>query len=288
MENRVVFYEKDHKYVWRDHILLSGTSFVKKFEQEFMRDYYLDRGALKVLVKDYAELKKAWSKSGKKVMTQQFIDYLLSMVDPIDFFEQREQLDDAWKNESFKAATKGTKYHLAREKLSYEQGFEINPFDGLKYPVFMKEPCLIGDNCSLAENLYDLPDGFYPELLIFQLYFLGKELMLCGQSDKVFIGTDAQGRYVDIDDYKTSKKITDKPMWHEDYRRPIHFKPPISHVPQSKFHKYELQLSVYGWMLEQHGYRVRHTGLTHHNKLLKTSYKKREVEAMVEKILAQK
>ena len=69
-----------------------------------------------------------------------------------------------------------------REERSYAQGWEINPYTGTKLRVHRFEKKY--DNQSIVDNLIDLPDGCYPELLIWDL-----EYGICGQEDKVYIET---------------------------------------------------------------------------------------------------
>lgn len=281
---RVVFYDKDHSYWYKGRRLISGTSFVKMFEPEFPRDYYLDRGAAKELLGDkkYKQLRDKWKSYGRKVMTNEFIDYLLDNVDPLDFVSARTNLENSWDMKTEKACRKGTEYHLDRERASYENGIELNPFDEKEYTVYQKEPCPEGDNCSLAENLYDLPDGFYPELLVHCIKYKGLDIDLCGQSDKVFIGTQPNGvRYVDLDDYKTNSKLKTFALRDEDTGKPMTMLDPVSHLQSHHLTKYGLQLSLYGWFLEQHGFKVRNLGITHINELHKLPYYKKEIEAMV-------
>jgi hypothetical protein len=280
----VIFYEKDHSYWHGDTRLTSGTSFISMYDEPFNRDYWLKRGALKKLIgeKNLREIKKEWQALGRSVYSDAYINHLLHMCDVEKFVDVCKEISKEWDDNTEAACTKGTAYHLAKEKASYKRGYEVNPYDGQKYEVYQKPKCPIGDNCSLSDNLYTLPDGFYPELLVFSLHYCDKPIMLCGQSDKVFIGTDEKGRYVDIGDYKSNSKIKNFAFKNEDTGRPTTFKHPISHLHSHHVNKYGLQVSLYGWMLEQHGYRVRHTGFTHINELIRTPYMKKEIELMVE------
>jgi hypothetical protein len=279
----VFFYEKDHSYWHGDIRLVSGTSFVGMYDEPFDRDYWLQRGALKKLIgeKQLREIKKEWQAMGRSVYSKAYLDHLLHMCDVEDFVDTCKALSKEWDDNTEIACNKGTAYHLVREKESYRRGYEINPYDNQKYKVYQKPKCSAGDNCSLSDNLYTLPDGFYPELLVFTLHHKGNPIMLCGQADKVFIGTDERGRFVDIDDYKTNNKIKRFAFKNEDTGRPTTFKDPISHLHSHHINKYGLQVSLYGWMLEQHGFRVRNTGFTHINELIRVPYMKSEIESMV-------
>jgi hypothetical protein len=281
---RIIFYEDTHSYLYKGRKLTSGTSFVKVFEPEFPRDYYLDRGAAKELLgeKKYKKLREQWRSYGRKIMNNDFINFLLDHVDPIDFIAARQELSESWDSKTEKACRKGTEYHLSRESASYERGVEYNEFDELEYPVFIKEQCPEGDNCSLAENMYELQDGYYPELLVHCIEHKGTVIDLCGQSDRVFIGTKKNGkRYIDIGDFKTNSVLKRFAMKDEDTGKPLTMMAPISHLQSHHITKYGLQLSLYAWMMEQHGFEVRHLGITHINELHKLPYYRKEIEAMV-------
>lgn len=287
----ITFSEKEHIYDHNGHRPVSGTGFISKFEEEFNREYFLSRGALKELVPDFAEQKKAWKYSGGRILSQEFLEHLLEQVDIVDFIEGRDALAQAWVDKSELACFEGTEYHLAREHESYKRGYELNPFDGKEYPTIKKKKIKGVDNYSLAENLYDLEDGYYPELLVFLPEKIkiknesGEETehyWLVGQEDRVFIGTDEQGRFIDCDDIKTGKKPSKWSMRNEDTGIFAKLKYPVQHLMDCKHQRYELQTSLYSYMLECHGYRVRNNAYTHINELVHCEYRKKEIQDMIE------
>lgn len=269
--NKVVFYEDGHVYKRGRKKLTSVSAFLSHFTPEFKRKYWLDVGALKALIPDFAEQKKQWKYSGHLVYSDEFIDYFLKQVDILDFIHQRELLEQKWDAKRDKSCEDGTSYHLDQENASYERGFEINPFDAKEYVVHPKPVFDKGQNQQLVENYFDLPDGYYPELLIAY-----KDL--AGQADRIFIGTDDYGRYVDVDDYKTVEKVDRKGFFNEDTRRNETLLPPISHLENCNYIKHSLQVSCYAWMLYQYGFQVRNTAFHHFLKMYKTHYMRREVE----------
>jgi hypothetical protein len=56
---------------------------------------------------------------------------------------------------------------------------------------------------------------------------------------------------------------------------------PVSHLNDCNYNHYRLQISVYAWMLEQAGYKVRGTRFTHLNNPYIFNYMKDEVEAIL-------
>ena len=282
----IIFTEKEHKYDHDGYRPVSGTGFISKFEEEFNREYFLSRGALKELVPDFAEQKKAWKYSGGRILSQEFLEHLLEQVDIVDFIDRREALAQTWMDKSDLACFEGTEYHLAREHESYKRGYEVSPFDGKEYTTIKKKKIKGIDNYSLSDNLYDLEDGYYPELLALlpeQISVGDKNhYWLVGQADKVFIGTDEEGRYIQIDDYKTGGKPSKWSMRNEDTGIFAKLKYPVQHLMSCKHQRYELQTSLYAYMLECHGYRVRNNAYTHINELVHCEYRKKEIQDMIE------
>jgi hypothetical protein len=84
-------------------------------------------------------------------------------------------------------------------------------------------------------------NGVYPELLIYN-----DEYAVAGQADKVF----KRGNVIDIHDYKTCKAID-----YEGFRGET-LLTPFQHIQNANYWIYELQLSMYAYMLEQCGYEV--------------------------------
>jgi hypothetical protein len=93
-----------------------------------------------------------------------------------------------WTKETERACEAGTSAHNTEEERVYtDKGVKTN--DGWL--------CAGGDSTPVRD-LYLLPDGVYPELLIWN-----NDLMVAGQADLVKITTDSQGtRSVYIEDYK--------------------------------------------------------------------------------------
>lgn len=84
-------------------------------------------------------------------------------------------------------------------------------------------------------------------------YIWSDNYRVAGRSDVVI----KIGNRVRIKDYKTNEKITTEAF---DNRC---LKPPLEHVPDTKYHKYALQLSTYGLMLEDWGFVVEDLELIH-------------------------
>lgn len=130
-----------------------------------------------------------------------------------------------------------------------------------------------------------LPDGVYPELLLWNHYW-----GIAGIADIVTF----DGEYFDIDDYKTNKKIDCTSYKHPRYGYKM-MKPPLNHLMDCNLIHYSLQLSIYAYMLEKlTGKKARNMTFHHHPPMLdnpdeinpigikyKVQYLKREVLAML-------
>jgi hypothetical protein len=144
-----------------------------------------------------------------------------------------------WDYERDKSALKGTKYHDFKESKAYKNGYDV-----------------IGEREATVQGIYSydlstLPDGFYAELLVYN-----EEWGLAGQVDKCLIETINGIRYVDIDDYKTSKKITVE----SNYKMLF----PLNHFPSTDYYGFMIQINLYGFMLAEFGFKLREMRFTHH------------------------
>ena len=114
---------------------------------------------------------------------------------------------------------------------------------------------------KLAFDLKTLEVGNYPELIIYSNYY-----KIAGQSDLVVIHED---KTFEIEDYKTDKEITFKGSIFFNSKKRVaevqKFKNPVSHLDDVNWNKYQLQLSIYAYILERQGYKLKfkpdHTGI---------------------------
>lgn len=180
------------------------------------------------------------------------------------FHEQREQAILAMAQ----AAVYGERLHVVRDIKSARQK------DGSPFP----------------QALASLPDGLYCELLLWN-----DAARIAGTADLVAIETDQRTgiRYIDIDDHKTNERIEVEGFYSRATGRKMMLRP-LDHLHDCNKQHYELQLSVYAWMLERAGFVVRRLGFTHYPQdengavgkrqpvKYPVDYLRREVEMMVE------
>jgi hypothetical protein len=224
----------------------------------------------------------------------------LSDITVEEIFAKKAQVLDSWDDKRIKASTKGNVYHRGRELKSIKTKEEFNSFDNKSYnlniPVLVdsipdynpedhsnEEEALqwymdyCNEKWSISDDLYkDLPDGFYPELLIWD-----NDSLTAGTSDRVFIETILGERFVDIDDYKTNAKIDQKSFFVRGKGYQM-MKPPVGHLMDCKHSHYHLQVSIYAYMLEKMGFTVRNVGYHHLNTFHNLPYLKSEAKNLLD------
>lgn len=273
---KVVFTEENHKYTFTEHpeiSLISGTKFVGYFEEGFKKDIWLPIKAAQEIIPNYPALKNHWESRNLPVESEQYVQFLMLNCDLELLEEAMKRIESTWNKKSEKSSVDGTEYHLNKELASYKRGVEKNPYDGKTYPVIQRPPIEGIDNYTMCENLFDLEDGYYPELLVYWD-------RLVGQADRLWIGTDKFGRYADCGDFKTYEKLTKRGFYDRKTRTYKTFKSPINHVEDCKLNKTGLQTSTYLWCLEQWGFQPRYNGFNHFETLYTLPYYRKEVELM--------
>lgn len=196
--SKIKFHSSSHSYVQGDTPYISVSKLLSKyktFDSEYwskfkayerIYDKTNSEGAFKVLA-------RSWGREDYGLFT-----YMETIIDPKVMEKERKKILREWNAKNKKSIAKGNMYHESAEKTSYNRGFELHPLTMEEIPTIPKAEIPDADNYSLSSNLYELKDGFYPELLLWN-----EEYRIAGQADKVFIKTLEDGtRVVDIDDYK--------------------------------------------------------------------------------------
>lgn len=277
MSDIVYFIEDDHSYWIRDRRLTSATTFIKQFAEPYPQDYWLSYKAVeKVMGDEFRDWKDKYFKGERKPNLKWYLKLAFKDISLKEYSEAREAIKLKWKTKSELSSSRGTAFHEKMEKSFIDTKWSINPFTGKKFDTIVWDKYM--DNESYPGGLKELPDGFYPELLIYDL-----ETGIAGQSDMIWIETIDKVRYVDSDDWKTNEKRPNpKGSYFDMYREPI------SHLPCSKYVTYSLQSSLYAYMMEKEGFVRRHGAITHvvdydENKVeqIEVPYHKDEIESMI-------
>jgi hypothetical protein len=147
-----------------------------------------------------------------------------------------EEIKQAWKNEGKRATDLGTWYHNQREDDLCE--LATIQKEGVTIPVVKP---VITDGVKIAPD-QKLQDGLYPEHMVYL-----KSAGLCGQSDVVGVFNGM----VNIIDYKTNKEIKDKGFttWEGITEKMLS---PVGHLDDCNLNHYNLQLSLYMYIILKH------------------------------------
>lgn len=228
---------------------ISVTTFIKQFEPEFDTEYWSLRKAIeRVLGEKSYQLFRF-----KNVIREKPKDAIYTYLErsPLKgvILTVQEEIKREWKDKNRKAINKGSAYHARQEdKLNFN-----------KFRILNNQVALLADTTGIPRsggnkiNLsYNLPDGAYAEILM-----KNHSLKLSGQADYVYIETSNGIRYMDIDDYKTNEKLTDRNQFQN-------FLAPISFLEHHKMNVYKIQLLLYAYMAEQYGFVVRNITITYH------------------------
>jgi hypothetical protein len=111
-----------------------------------------------------------------------------------------------------------------------------------------------GETIRSLDSLKDLPDGLYPELLIWS-----DKWKVAGQVDLVEIKEGV----VDIVDYKNFKRMDLKSFYNPKIKQWSMMLEPLHGVQDCNYNHAGLQMSLYAMMLEEWGYKVRRLSITH-------------------------
>ena len=104
----------------------------------------------------------------------------------------------------------------------------------------------IRDRDKIAPN-QKLEEGVYPEHLVYL-----KSAKLCGQADLV----EVVNGYINITDYKTNKEIKTKGFTNWEGITNKMFRP-VNHLDDCNLNHYNLQLSIYAYIIKKHNPRLK-------------------------------
>ncbi len=233
---KVVFTEKGHSYTKGDVPYISVTTLLDRYTKPFDSEYW----SIYKSVKDEMEAIGLWIKyKASAGGWQGVVNHYKSMPphhrkDSIE--RRRKAYLNSWKKQSDDAASIGSKIH-----------------SDLEGDMLNSRHISIGD-MGIAEvsssDILDMQDFNLPNHIFTELLLWNDGYKLAGQADIV----QKSGNGVHIKDYKTSKFIYKDPFMGAKFLEPL------QELDDTNYNKFTMQLSTYGWMLEQQGYDI--TGLT--------------------------
>ena len=154
---------------------------------------------------------------------------------------------DIWKKETDRAITLGNWYHDQRESTMLD--FKTIGREGVEVPII--KPIVDQNGIKIAPD-QKLSDGVYPEHFTYL-----KSACICGQADLVTI---VNGK-VNITDYKTNKEIKKKGFTNWEGITSKMFKP-LNHLDDCNLNHYNMQLSLYMYIILKHNPRLKPGKLT--------------------------
>jgi hypothetical protein len=251
VENKIVFVEENHRYLFGDIFLRSVTSVISELSPPFDEIYTSRNSAYKKILgeEDYKRLRKeifGFNFKPNREISFPLFDVICGGGDKVK--EVQDQFLQDWIN----TGINGTALHKERELESIARGFEYNKWEDKDFPVITFEKTF--DNEVYDMDLFKMPDGYYTELLVYD-NALPIENTICGTIDRLWVETIDGVRYTDTGDFK----FNNKPPEHSKFNR---MNPPIQHMWDNKVTKYSLQASWYQMMLQSHGFTPRNASFT--------------------------
>lgn len=244
------FDEKSHRYYdEHDNTYISCTQliehYVPKFDKEFWLYYKVLQDKMGFSNTDEGKemfsrwLTKGFGFSFKKKNIKDLFNIASKVGVDISKTNYKEK---EWKKENKKSTDKGTAFHNKMEKDVLESGKGVLD-DGVSLIYRSYNGNL--ENTSFGENGVEC----IPELRLYN-----HKYKLAGTTD---VPIFYPNKIVRIDDHKTNKKIVTKNKWEKMLY-------PLDKYDNCNYVHYNIQLSLYGWMLEQFGYKVEELKISHY------------------------
>ncbi len=192
-----------------------------------------------------------------------------------------QQYLDAWDEKARLGSIRGDLFHDRKEQAIMGRGVVVYK----NQVVYVQNQSILLAQCP---DLKLLKDGLYVELVLWD-----DAWKVAGRTDVTVIRTEADGRYVDIDDHKTGEKIHTTSHQFKHTKNFKMMKPPIGHLMDCHFTHHELQISTYMFLFERQGYKPGTLQFTHYGHpdpitgeepdpiVYPLTYRKKEVLAML-------
>lgn len=271
----VGFLEGPHKYVnLKDSSIqyTSVTTLIEKYGKEFDKDFVSKYKALERLIPS-----DSWKKEKGAIWKSHKIPEGILEVYSIsseDLNKVQQEILDEWAETNRIACERGTKIHAQLENSFYNVGSNIT----------LKKFGIGGKfKCEKNYNELDMEYGLYPEYLI---YYDNPKLNLhiAGQIDLIV----KSGNDIYIIDHKTNAKIDLKGFYNSALRTTDKMKFPLTNLDECNYNHYQLQLSMYAWMLQKinPNFVIKDLILNHYdhsgkNTLYHCTYLKEDVERLL-------
>ena len=236
-ENDVVAYnDEEHLYIEKATGMkcVSATTLIHHFAQPFDSVFWSCVKALEALItpEEFASIKEELYR--KKKFDEKFVTKF--KIQPEIFIQKKYEILDAWKQKNEEACERGTRIHKIHEDLH------------LKGTTPEIQKLGLGGSFKLNTSNKVAPheDGIYPELLMHRISDDGK-LKIAGQADLIII----ENGNIHILDYKTNAEIKKSSYFNPTTKQRQMMQYPLNNLQDCNFYHYNLQLSLYGWMIKK-------------------------------------
>lgn len=237
----LAFNEEHHKY-WnlknKDAVYTSITTLIGKYHEKFDEEYWSRKKAMDALLEDdKEELSRFRSMvKGAKKWNSKFNDAF--GIDEPTLEEARLAIIAEWRRINLESTDFGTAYHLKEELRWYDHGAKL-----------VNETLRLQGDYECIKHNFDLDreKAVMPEFLIYYSCPDGI-LHLAGQVDLLI----KDGNDIYILDYKTNKDgIKKTAFFDQATKRSKTMNYPIHNLLDTTYNHYNLQLSLYAWMLKK-------------------------------------
>ena len=239
-ENSSVFFNDDtHTYYDKNTMekYTSVTTLIGLYSQEFDEEFWTAYKALEEIL----DLETFLIIKRTLLTTKKFNPKIIKKlgIDEEEFLKKQTELKAEYKRKRDESCERGTAIHAIFENSMYNnKTFDFSKF-GFKD--------LSGEyECYKDYYKLDLQKGVYPEFLI-SLCSRDGILRISGQIDLLII----DGNDVTIIDYKTNKEIKKQSYYNKNTKSYEMMKFPLNNLQDCTFNHYQLQLSLYMYLLQQ-------------------------------------
>lgn len=237
-ENDVCFFnDATHKYYNKQDMqpYISVTQLIGAYEQPFQENFWSSYKALEKILdpEDFKNVRKTL------LDTKKFDKSLLEKLNiDLDIFEKEKDLILLdWKNKKEESCEHGSEQHLIKELSFYDK----KEFDLSRYGF---QDCVGNFDCTYNYYKLDKERAIYPEFLMAIDY---NGLRLSGQADLIA----KNGNDIYIGDWKTNKELKTTSYFDKKKKSNVMMKFPLNNIQDCSLQRYYLQLSTYGFMLQQ-------------------------------------
>lgn len=228
-----VFFDDTHEYFEKNtgRKGISVTTLIGLYEQPFQAEFWSSYKALEQIMdlQTWIQVKKAL------LTTKKFDKRFITKfdIDEEEFNKKKQEILDSYEKKKQESCDRGTKIHAKLEQELYNKDPSIKRYG-------------FGGLLDVYEGNYsrELKDGIYPEYMI---SYSDSEIFLIGQIDLLTISN----KRIIIVDHKTNSKIEFKSFYDQNTKSSVKMKYPLNDLDDVNFNHYQLQLSIYAWMVQK-------------------------------------